>query len=328
MEQLKRESYKLSSWLVDGGLDLISCCSRLSPITQQPQQTRIGSGNRRQQLSSSFKKRYSSIDVATNSLTDKNNIVIHGAGLSKPSSNLVGEHPGSAGAVVSSSFDKSNQTSAINNSNSMNHAAAGGSGGGNSSSTVAAAISSHHSNQYSSMSTSSNTSTNMPTGAQISRSNNNSSQFYHHLLPPNDESTFENEFNEYPISNMMIENGGAASGENNTIDEINLLNLHNSALSNTSKFYNHGAFHGSGGHYGFYHHHHHHGNHLNSHSNTQQLPPIEKSLVLKVINPLLPSSRFIDSVQILTLSLLIQPFSADENKQRHQLESQADKRED
>ncbi|CAF0993089.1 unnamed protein product [Brachionus calyciflorus] len=53
----------------------------LAPIMNY---NRIGSGSRRQ-LQNNYKKRFSSIEISSNSLLDNKNIIIHGAGLGKPS---------------------------------------------------------------------------------------------------------------------------------------------------------------------------------------------------------------------------------------------------
>ncbi len=221
----------------------------LAPINPQ---ARIGSGNRRQYSSQNYKKRYSSIEISSN---DNNKyIVIHGAGLAKPSSSLhLNEDKPT---IITSSASLVNNSSnsflplSSSTSNAGNHA--------------------HH-----------NVSHHHQVASNIhNRSTNNSSQAFHHHLQANnpDENGFDNEYNDYQFNNFY-------DNQENSIDEINLLNLNggggssivNSVTSNKLYYYNghYGASHLGGGH--LYH------NHYNGNHPYQQLPPIENSLTLKPI---------------------------------------------
>lgn len=172
----------------------------LNPIVLS--QSRVSSGNRRQLQINYYRKRYSSIEMGANvGLVDKN-IIIHGAGLAKPSS--LGH------------FNESNST---NNNNSANTFL-----------------------PFSNISTgalTNNTNTNYSFGIN-NRSTNNSSQAYNHQI--NDENIYENDYNDYNIyengENMIDEINLLNQNANNSSNAVNKTSNSGSAHTNHS-FYNH-----------------------------------------------------------------------------------------
>ena len=223
----------------------------LNPIMLS--QSRVNSGNRRQLQINYYRKRYSSIEMGANVAPVDKNIIIHGAGLGKPSS-------------LSHFNENSNSTngSQTNAFLPFSNSAAGATG---------------ISNSYSF----GNRSTNNSSQAYNHQMNNDENIYENEF---NDYNLYEqNAENSIDEINLINQQSSSNSNSNNIVNNnttsintkpLNASNnniTHGLGVNHNSGFYNHSHL----NYFGF----HQHNSHLN-HNNFQPLPPIENSLTLKV----------------------------------------------
>jgi len=221
----------------------------LNPIMLS--QSRVNSGNRRQLQINYYRKRYSSIEMGANAAPVDKNIIIHGAGLGKPSS-------------LSHFNENSNNINGSQNNAFLPFS---------NSATGATGIS----NSYSF----GNRSTNNSSQAYNHQMNNDENVYEnefndYNLYEQNAENSIDeiNLINQQNSSSNNIGNNITTSISNSKpLNSSNISNTHGLGANLNGGFYNHSHL----NYFGF----HQHNSHLN-HNNFQPLPPIENSLTLKV----------------------------------------------